>query len=184
MASLACGVPTVTTIGVWSEPVWRAARGAIELAPAGDVPAIVDRCRRLANDPARRAALGVAGREFYERHFTIERTVRVLCGADDTNPSVLLGVQAHPGDRGDRTPPAGRPRRHRRAGRRPPGEPPVRVVECAAARSGRLRRAARALIRLPITSPAARVPGNRSSRRCSTCWPAGPSRKAVPISRT
>ena len=96
MASLACGVPTVTTIGVWSEPVWRAAHEAIELAPAGDVASIVDRCRRLANDPARRAALGVAGRELYERNFAIERTVSTLCGADDTDPSVLLGVHACP----------------------------------------------------------------------------------------
>ena len=96
MASLACGVPTVTTIGVLSEPVWRAAREAIELAPAGDVSSIVDRCRRLANDPVRRAALGVAGRAFYERNFTIERTVRTLCGADDIDPSVLVGVHAHP----------------------------------------------------------------------------------------
>jgi len=96
MASLACGVPTVTTIGVWSEPVWRAAREAIELAPAGDVASIVDRCKRLANDPARREALGVAGRDFYERNFAIQRTLRTLCGADDTDPSVLIGVHAHP----------------------------------------------------------------------------------------
>ncbi len=96
MASLACGVPTVTTIGVWSEPLWRAAREAIELAPAGDVASIVDRCQRLANDPVRRGALGVAGRAFYERNFTIERTLRTLCGADDTDPSVLVGVHAHP----------------------------------------------------------------------------------------
>ncbi len=97
MASLACGVPTVTTLGVWSEPVWRAARDAIELAPAGDASAIVDRCQKLASDPARRAALGVAGREFYERNFTIERTVRTLCGAEDTDLSVLVGVSTKNG---------------------------------------------------------------------------------------
>jgi glycosyltransferase involved in cell wall biosynthesis len=96
MAPLACAVPTVTTIGMWSEPIWSGARDAIEFAPAGDAAAIVARCQGLANDPARRRALGRNGRAFYERHFTIDRTLRILCGAESERPQVLLGVSAYP----------------------------------------------------------------------------------------
>jgi glycosyltransferase involved in cell wall biosynthesis len=96
MAPLACGVPTVTTLGMWSEPIWRGARDAIEFAPAGDAAAIVARCQGLANDPARLRHLGSNGRAFYEKHFTMDRTLRILCGAGSGRPSVLLGVHAHP----------------------------------------------------------------------------------------
>ncbi|HEY7476100.1 MAG TPA: glycosyltransferase family 4 protein [Vicinamibacterales bacterium] len=96
MASLASGVATVTTLGRWSEAVWRRAGEAIALAPAGDAAAIVDWCRTLSRDASRRRALGAAGRAFYERHFTLERTVRALCGGKEGEPSVLVGVNAHP----------------------------------------------------------------------------------------
>jgi glycosyltransferase involved in cell wall biosynthesis len=98
MAPLSCGVPTVTTLGRWSEPVWRRAQdeAAVELAPAGDVAAIVGRCQALATDGARRRALSGRARAFYERHFTLERTLRILCGAARGQPSVLIGVHAHP----------------------------------------------------------------------------------------
>jgi glycosyltransferase involved in cell wall biosynthesis len=96
MAPLACGVPTVATLGTWSEPIWHGARDAIEFVPAGDPGAIVARCQGLANDPARRRSLGYGGRSFYEQHFTMDRTLRILCGAENDRPSVLLGVHAYP----------------------------------------------------------------------------------------
>jgi glycosyltransferase involved in cell wall biosynthesis len=95
MASLACGVPTVTTLGMWSEPVWREADEAVALAPAGDAPAIVRWCRKLAHDASHRRTLGNAGRAFYERHFGMERTVKALCGGGSGDPSVLIGVHAY-----------------------------------------------------------------------------------------
>src|SRR5262249_61234455 len=41
MAGIANGVPTVTTAGVLTEPVW-AETGAVAMAPAGDAAAFVD----------------------------------------------------------------------------------------------------------------------------------------------
>lgn len=96
MASLACGVPTVTTLGMWSERLWREAGEALVLAPAGDAVAIVDSCQKLVRDPSRRRTLGAAGREFYERHFGMERTVNALCGGGPGDRSVLVGVHAYP----------------------------------------------------------------------------------------
>ncbi|MGH9329441.1 MAG: hypothetical protein ACRD09_03275, partial [Vicinamibacterales bacterium] len=58
--------------------------------------AIVARCQRLANDPARRLALGTAARTFYERNFSIDRTLRTLTGARPDEPSVLIGVHVYP----------------------------------------------------------------------------------------
>jgi glycosyltransferase involved in cell wall biosynthesis len=95
MAPLACGVATVTTLGSLSEPMWRLAEDAVELAPAGDEAAIVARCQRLANDPARRLALGPAARAFYDRNFSIDRTLRTLVGGRSDDPPVLLGVHAY-----------------------------------------------------------------------------------------
>jgi glycosyltransferase involved in cell wall biosynthesis len=87
MAPLACGVPTVTTVGRWSEPVWADASDVVELAPAGDAAAIVARCQALANDTFRRRALGSAAREFYERRFSLDRTLDVLCGTRGADES-------------------------------------------------------------------------------------------------
>jgi glycosyltransferase involved in cell wall biosynthesis len=89
MASLVCGVPTVTTLGMWSEPIWRAANDAMEFAPAGNAAAIVARCQELASDPARRRALGLAGRDFYERNFSVDGTLGILCGVESGQHSVL-----------------------------------------------------------------------------------------------
>jgi glycosyltransferase involved in cell wall biosynthesis len=97
MAALACGVPTVTTLGIWSEPVWGEAGEAIAFAPAGDVAAIADTCRTLADDRSRRIALGAAGRAFYERHFAMGRTINALCRGGSGAPAVLVGVHAHAG---------------------------------------------------------------------------------------
>jgi glycosyltransferase involved in cell wall biosynthesis len=88
MASLACGVPTVTTLGIWSEPMWREASEAVAVATAGDPAAIVDSCQKLARDPHCRIALANTGRAFYERHFDMQHTVRALCGVSG-DPSVF-----------------------------------------------------------------------------------------------
>jgi glycosyltransferase involved in cell wall biosynthesis len=76
MATLANGVPAVTTIGANSEPFW--ADGAVAAAPAGDS----DRLARLALDlldrPDRLAELGRAGRRLYEDRFAIRHTVAAL----------------------------------------------------------------------------------------------------------
>lgn len=86
MAALVCGVPTVTTVGCWSEPLWQSACDVVELAPAGNAAAVVHRCRQLANDPVRRRALGAAASSFYERHFSLERTLTVLVGPRPGDP--------------------------------------------------------------------------------------------------
>jgi glycosyltransferase involved in cell wall biosynthesis len=96
MASLACGVPTVTTLGTWSEPIWHEAREAIALVPAGDAAAVVDWCRKLVGDASRRRSIGAAGRAFYERHFDLDRTVGALCGGRAGDASVLVGIHAYP----------------------------------------------------------------------------------------
>jgi glycosyltransferase involved in cell wall biosynthesis len=98
MAPLACGVPVVTTIGRWSEPVWRQAQDAVELVPVGDIWGLIARCQGLANDATRRQAIGRAARVFYERHFSLGRTVRILCGAPAGEPTVLVGVHVYPAD--------------------------------------------------------------------------------------
>jgi glycosyltransferase involved in cell wall biosynthesis len=96
MAALACGVPTVTTLGPLSEPLWQSAADALELAPADNRADIVARCLHLTTAPARRAAMGTAARAFYDRNFSIDRTLRIVAGARADEPSVLIGVHAYP----------------------------------------------------------------------------------------
>ncbi len=77
MAALAHGRATITTSGPFTEPMWAASRAAV-LTPADDMDAFVDSARELIANPAARAALGEAGREFYRRNFAIERVVDLL----------------------------------------------------------------------------------------------------------
>jgi glycosyltransferase involved in cell wall biosynthesis len=74
MAALALGVPVVTTEGALTEPVWRE-RGAVSLTSAGDPNAFAARVDALLSNASTREALGKAGRDFYERHFALERVV-------------------------------------------------------------------------------------------------------------
>lgn len=78
MAGLALGVATVTTDGVLTEDIWRGS-GAARLAPAAEVNALRDAALELLRDANLRAHQGRAGRQVYETHFSMDRTVeRVL----------------------------------------------------------------------------------------------------------
>jgi glycosyltransferase involved in cell wall biosynthesis len=74
MAALTTSVPLLTTAGALTEPVW-AQTSAAALAPAGDVPALVDIAVGLADDPAARAALGARGRDLYDARFALDVTI-------------------------------------------------------------------------------------------------------------
>jgi glycosyltransferase involved in cell wall biosynthesis len=83
MAGLALGVPTVTTIGQLSEPLWDK-EGIVGLAPAGDPAAVAAVAERFLTDPAARRDVGRRGREAYVRRFQIERTVAALRASHET----------------------------------------------------------------------------------------------------
>lgn len=74
MAALTTSVPAVTTAGPLTESVW-AESSAVALAPARDVPALVDIAAGLAADPAARAALGARGRDLYDARFALDFTI-------------------------------------------------------------------------------------------------------------
>ena len=77
MAALANGVPTVTTLGPSTERVWRGGPASLVsvMADGGTLAAEV---LTLLDDEPRRARLSAEGREFYDRHFSIARTLDVL----------------------------------------------------------------------------------------------------------
>jgi glycosyltransferase involved in cell wall biosynthesis len=77
MACIANGVPTLTTDGALTEPVWRTS-GAVALSPSGDPLRLAARGAALLQDPDARGALGSAGRRLYLREFSLERTVAAL----------------------------------------------------------------------------------------------------------
>ncbi|MFL5540093.1 MAG: hypothetical protein ACJ8J0_13970 [Longimicrobiaceae bacterium] len=76
MAALASGVATLTTAGRFTEDEWR--RGPVPLCPAGDAAAMAAAALDLLDDAERRRRLAAAGRDFYERHFAMERTLDLL----------------------------------------------------------------------------------------------------------
>lgn len=76
MAALANGAATVTTVGRFTEDVWRT--GPIPLAPAGDDAALADAAARLLADDALRAETAAGGRAFYERLFGFPGIVEAL----------------------------------------------------------------------------------------------------------
>lgn len=69
MSALQHGLPVVGTRGHLTDDVLAEARHAIELVPVGSPGAFAKVVRELAEDPARRRALGHAGRTLYETHF-------------------------------------------------------------------------------------------------------------------
>jgi glycosyltransferase involved in cell wall biosynthesis len=77
MAGLKNGVATVSTSGELTEPVWRET-GAVALAPAGDVAALVERVAALLRDDSGRAALAGRGQSTYAARFSMEHTVSAL----------------------------------------------------------------------------------------------------------
>jgi glycosyltransferase involved in cell wall biosynthesis len=76
MAPLANGVAVVTTAGFLTEAVWRG--GPVALVPAGDPGALAAAALDLLDDTPRRSGAGAAGREFYERNFSMRRTLGTL----------------------------------------------------------------------------------------------------------
>lgn len=81
MAGLSHGLPIVTTAGYLTEALW-AESGAVALAPAGDVPAMVELTERLLRDKTERNRLSAAAKALYEQHFDLGHTVAALRGAD------------------------------------------------------------------------------------------------------
>jgi glycosyltransferase involved in cell wall biosynthesis len=77
MGCIANGIPTLTTDGVLTEPIWRRT-GAVALAPAGDPMCLAAMGAALLRDPAAREALGAAGRRLYLEEFAIEHTIDAL----------------------------------------------------------------------------------------------------------
>jgi glycosyltransferase involved in cell wall biosynthesis len=80
MAGLALGLPIVSTDGSLTEGVWRR-EGLVALAPADRPAEVVATVEGLLADPAARQRLGSGGRDGYDRHFSLERTVRTLRAA-------------------------------------------------------------------------------------------------------
>lgn len=78
MASLANGVPVLTTLGAASEPVWSG--GAVATVPVGDPTRLAARAIDLLDRPGHLAELGEAGRRLYEHRFAIRHTVAALMG--------------------------------------------------------------------------------------------------------
>jgi glycosyltransferase involved in cell wall biosynthesis len=80
MAALTASIPVLTTRGALTEGVW-AETGAVALAPAGDVAALVEAALRLSQDPEARAALGRRGRRTYDERFALSFTIDRLRAA-------------------------------------------------------------------------------------------------------
>jgi hypothetical protein len=77
MAGLALGLPTVTTAGDATEPVWRDER-LVELASVGDRESLLRRTEALLDQPELRADLGRRARLGYDTHFSSQRTITTL----------------------------------------------------------------------------------------------------------
>jgi glycosyltransferase involved in cell wall biosynthesis len=85
MAALANQVPTVSTEGALTEPVWHET-GAVALAPAFNAAAIGRVIGDLLRDPAARAALGETGRRTYDERFALELTLDRLLSTAPVHP--------------------------------------------------------------------------------------------------
>ncbi|HEX6183920.1 MAG TPA: glycosyltransferase family 4 protein [Pyrinomonadaceae bacterium] len=93
MAGLAHGLAVVTTKGVLTESLWEES-GAVALAPAGDVGALLDEVRRLLASPESRAPLGDAARKLYRERFDLSHTVASLRRAADERAEAAHAVGA------------------------------------------------------------------------------------------
>jgi glycosyltransferase involved in cell wall biosynthesis len=77
MAALAHGAPTVTTLGLLSEPTWAEADCAA-FVPAADCQAMIRSTETLLTDAAVRFRLSTRAREVYRKHFALENTIQEL----------------------------------------------------------------------------------------------------------
>jgi glycosyltransferase involved in cell wall biosynthesis len=80
MAGLALGVPTVTTEGPLSEPLWRQSE-AVWLAPERPAELIVRAADQLLRDHESRTRLGARAAALYEQQFALSRTIHRLRSA-------------------------------------------------------------------------------------------------------
>lgn len=77
MALLAHGVPLLTTIGRFTEPVWRDSAAMISV-PAEHPTRIAPHVLDLLQDDERRRQMRAAARELYDSHFDVRHTVARL----------------------------------------------------------------------------------------------------------
>ena len=77
MAALEHARPVVTTAGRLTEALW-AESGAVALAPADRLDALLEAVERLMADADARARLGEAGRALYYKHFDAAHAVAAL----------------------------------------------------------------------------------------------------------
>jgi glycosyltransferase involved in cell wall biosynthesis len=80
MAALAHGIPTVTTFGHLSEPIWQESQ-AVALAPAADPAALVTAVENLLSCKDAQKTLARQGQSIYRRNFDLARTVEHLRAA-------------------------------------------------------------------------------------------------------
>jgi glycosyltransferase involved in cell wall biosynthesis len=77
MAGLAHGVPTVTTIGAATEPIWMADR-ITPAVPLGNCRLLVDAVTALLDDSEERRRIGQYAQRYYEDHFSVQNVVARL----------------------------------------------------------------------------------------------------------
>jgi hypothetical protein len=82
MPALALGRPVVTTIGQWTESIWREERAVAGAAP-GDLAATV---LGLLDDAERRHDLGARATRLYRTRFALEHTIGALRGTSEVAP--------------------------------------------------------------------------------------------------
>ena len=77
MASLALGLPIVTTSGPLTEGLWEKS-DAVVLAPVGWENALAEGVQLLLADRARRDEISRKARDLYQRQFSLEHTIQLL----------------------------------------------------------------------------------------------------------
>ncbi|MGD0296803.1 MAG: glycosyltransferase [Bryobacteraceae bacterium] len=79
MAGLSHGVPTVSTSGELTEPLWSESN-AVALAAPGDASAFLEHVRRLEMDPSERRRMGRAASQLYRERFDVPHIILTLRG--------------------------------------------------------------------------------------------------------
>ncbi len=82
MAALYNATPTVTTVGPLTENIWLDA-GIVPLAQTHDTKGMLTLVSKYLLDTERRRELGEQEREFYLRHFSLERSVNTLLDEEE-----------------------------------------------------------------------------------------------------
>jgi hypothetical protein len=90
MACLAAAAPVITTYGDLSEPVWQTQQVCAAVA-VGDDAAVVEIAKRWIADPRLRKSVGVQAADYYQVHFSLDRTIGVLL---DRTPAAPLQIQS------------------------------------------------------------------------------------------